>query len=549
MTSGYSPISRLSNELLSEIFLHLRPDSEERWNGVISVQGSYYRLEGNGSSDSTALLTILRVCSHWRQVAQSFSGLWSDLRIIDNDPTLLDFMLQFAKNVTIDLPKLIISIDGRNGKLVRDHLAHTRELYLQSYSDDFGEDGVRSSLEEMAERVLAPDATPVLEILRLKNVGQYFWDSSSIPTITALDIPPRLKSLSLQDICVSMRQGFQTTSITSFSVNPAPPPWKCTESDGLFDVLTCMPNLSCLTLDYGCYTPRVRSSPRSPPVDLPHLRDLTFICSPAYYLYMCPSLSVPTSTTRKIHFTDFAIFDKYDVPPGTFLQLSYEKPTRQLLDACLDEFYSSLANSFTQRASVNQTSVCQVAYSVKGHGRHGEVTVKVKVTAGASSRSNLIDSTKLAPSFDPCGGPELVFSVEVYHGYGRIDEVLERALSFVSSISNMFPTDLVDSFHFTSDLPIASPDRPVPHWIPSFLNWTICFTSKALVPAPGSHLISDSRGSRAQHRPCLSSLSSKNSSYRKSTHNLRKATCLTLGLFAMTSRTSCESERRQKGRS
>lgn len=398
MTSGYSPISRLSNELLSEIFLHLRPDSEERWNGAVSVQGSYYRLEGNGSSDSTALLTILRVCSHWRQVAQSFSGLWSDLRIIDNDPTLLDFMLQFAKNVTIDLPKLIISIDGRNGKLVRDHLAHTRELYLQFYSDDFGEDGVRSSLEEMAERVLASDATSVLEILRLKNVGQYFWDPSSTPTITALDIPPRLKSLSLQDICVSMRQGFQTTSITSFSVNPAPPPWKCTESDGLFDVLTCMPNLSCLTLDYGCYTPRVRSSPRSPLVDLPHLRDLTFICSPAYYLYMCPSLSVPMSTTRKIHFTDFTIFDKYDIPPGTFLQLSYEKPTRQLLDTCLNKFHNNLANSFTQWASVNLTSVCQVAYSVKGHGRHGEVTVKAKVTARASSRNNLIDSTQLPAS-------------------------------------------------------------------------------------------------------------------------------------------------------
>ncbi|KAI0061702.1 hypothetical protein BV25DRAFT_1826428 [Artomyces pyxidatus] len=258
-----SPISKLPEELLLEIFAHLP---------------NYAARRRRGRDCPPHWLSVTRVCTLWRRVALACPDLWRFIPL-ESEPWT-QAALKHSKDALITIraakwPKPSTLEDPYAKQLALEHISRAREITLVDFNNNISY-GVTVNCNSDES---SPKPSPHLEVLRLRV---------DIRSCTGLrlsgvfdEIPtPKLRDLRLHNLFIRWTSPLlQSTALTHLELQvqeiPALRTWDCVED--LAQTLSRMPLLHTLVL-LNVFPPNTAVPPGLLPerLDFPHLATIRF---------------------------------------------------------------------------------------------------------------------------------------------------------------------------------------------------------------------------------------------------------------------------------
>ncbi|TFK67927.1 hypothetical protein BDN72DRAFT_68110 [Pluteus cervinus] len=212
-----TPIHRLSPELLTGVFLHLRRVWEP-----IGTRGK-----------KAPWLKLTQVCKRWKNIAYESATLWSHISGF-YPPHIIEQWFRLSKSTPLTITNLCLSIDNVTVETkVKSAMSRVRRL------------GIFASIKNRNQlRSLLSSTAPILESLALSFTPNYATGDSQALDGLFSGIPPPLRQLSIKGCGLGSNSAF-LTNLTILEIREPQPRFS---APNLLSILRELSLLTCLRM-------------------------------------------------------------------------------------------------------------------------------------------------------------------------------------------------------------------------------------------------------------------------------------------------------------
>ncbi|EIM88861.1 uncharacterized protein STEHIDRAFT_138034 [Stereum hirsutum FP-91666 SS1] len=435
-----SPVTRLSPEILSEIFLyHARPTP----GGLYQRNGEHdihwfcghghtrWHDEYEGQKNRTTWLRILRVCRQWRHVALGCALLWTNIDTAIRSLRL--FMLQQSKESLITLRTIRIQNDKSEGnkKLVFENLPRLRclALHFHQCSDD--------DMTRTISQLLSPGFASHLVSLELAiDISSANYQSLFVP-----HPPPSLASLTLTNLMLTFPPDSTTLShITHLSLKFVP------LEDWFYDTLDRLPHLLRLDIANPSEDDEPPPTSRTIPASLTELQQFSFHGFPSSYLSVMLLLSLPPTTYHCLTFPDYC-------GPDTIESIE-ETSLYGTISAILRKRTASDNNAFNYRVKFSVTTNTEEGGGGFNPSDPEARSTRTMILATPRPSLSCNDATITAAECTTVD-PIPVLTVEQQSRNWEWAYGTSKFAEGLSNLTESLPVDAVEELHIRSNMPLT----------------------------------------------------------------------------------------------